>query len=335
MPGFTTDHLLDHARRSPLLARIRDYGAAVAGIYLTVLVRRGDEVVELDLNGSEAEVPEFCHVIRQTDEGLRRCKACRSLIAFGACYRGMSEFQCHGGVSVLAAPARRPESNAKNCIVVSSCAFASGSTANGWRRAKSHAKGLSVNLKTLRQAYHALPCVDEDRLRLAGAFVQLAATALTEAEQLLTLKVRTSGRGDLQPADCCAPPDGDDFAALLRLSQVAADDSGNAGACASLADLIKAMIERDPAMPFTIAKIAKAARLSPNHLSTLFHQQTGETFTDYLTGQRIKLAKRLLTDPTLSVKEVAQRAGFTDPAYFTRRFKSATAKTPTQWRDTI
>lgn len=331
MLASTTERLLDHARRSPLLARIRDHAAAVAGIYLTILVRRADEVIELDLTGSEAQLPEFCRVIRQSDEGLRRCTTCRSLIAFGACYRGMTEFQCHGGVSVLAAPVRRVESNPENCIVVSSCAFSHGSSASGWRRARSHADGLPLNLKTLRQAYHALPSVDADRIRLAGVFVDMAATALTELEQLLTRKDRMAGRGDVPRGDCSAPPDVDDFSALLRLSELAADDCDRA----SLADLVKGMIERNPSMPFTVGKIARAAHFSPNHFSTLFHQQTGETFIDYLTQQRIKLAKRVLMDPTISIKEVAQRAGFTDPAYFTRRFKAATGKTPTQWRDAI
>ena len=65
-------------------------------------------------------------------------------------------------------------------------------------------------------------------------------------------------------------------------------------------------------------ELAAAARLTPNHFTTLFREHTGRPFTEFLTEERIARAKKLLLNPTLSINEVAKLAGYDDPGYFTR-----------------
>lgn len=73
--------------------------------------------------------------------------------------------------------------------------------------------------------------------------------------------------------------------------------------------------------------------ISPNYLSQLFKKSLNTTFTDYLTGIRIRYACRLLETEELHVNEVGQKAGYPDYFYFSRVFKKMTGKTPTQYRD--
>ena len=97
-------------------------------------------------------------------------------------------------------------------------------------------------------------------------------------------------------------------------------------------DVVRAVVAHNPALPFTAATVARAARLSPNHFSSLFRKHSGETFSDFLTSQRVRLARDLLSDLTLSVNEVASRAGFQDAGYFSKRFKRTTGLSPLECR---
>ena len=100
MNSHSTDKLVEEIRKSPTLASLETMAKTVAGTSLVILLRRGTEVSRLGLLGDQAELPEFCTRMRADPEGKKSCMACRSLVALGASYRGVSEFACHGGTSV-------------------------------------------------------------------------------------------------------------------------------------------------------------------------------------------------------------------------------------------
>lgn len=191
---------------------------------------------------------------------------------------------------------------------------------------------LGVAAAQFKKAYYRLPLVADDKLPIAEAFMDLAATVVGEIEhsfsttrQIRELAWTTGYEGG--PAAFGQAFDLE----LLRMCNFSSGcaDSKNGF---TLTELVKSMVTRNPAMPYTVTSIARAARLTPNHLSMLFHRETGQTFTDFLTEQRLELAKELLKDIRLTVSEVAHRAGFADPAYFSRRFKNKVGISPTEWR---
>ena len=71
----------------------------------------------------------------------------------------------------------------------------------------------------------------------------------------------------------------------------------------------------DAALPTIAAKLGVTDR----HLRRIFHTEHGVTPIDYLTTQRLLLAKQLLTDTELSMADVALAAGFGSQ----RRFNAA------------
>ncbi len=83
---------------------------------------------------------------------------------------------------------------------------------------------------------------------------------------------------------------------------------------------------------FSLSDAASAVHLSPTYLAHLVKRETGKTFVELLTGRRIARAKELLVHTDLSVKEIAYRSGFTDVAYFSRRFRQVEGCTPVSIR---
>lgn len=91
-------------------------------------------------------------------------------------------------------------------------------------------------------------------------------------------------------------------------------------------------LEQRSGEPWTLAQMAKVARLSRTNLLRVFRQATGKSPIDYLIGLRIEAAKRLLRQGELSMTDIALETGFGDSNYFARKFRQATGRTPTAFR---
>lgn len=95
----------------------------------------------------------------------------------------------------------------------------------------------------------------------------------------------------------------------------------------------KEYIKANYSNSITLEDVAREINVSPQYLSKLFKEETGENFIDYLTGIRIRIAKNLLEDDEMSVKEICYSIGYSDPNYFSRIFKKVVGSTPTEYRD--
>ncbi|NCC69915.1 MAG: AraC family transcriptional regulator, partial [Clostridia bacterium] len=82
----------------------------------------------------------------------------------------------------------------------------------------------------------------------------------------------------------------------------------------------------------TLRQVANEVELSNNHFCTVFSQETGVTFTEYLTSLRIERAKKLLRDKQMRTSDVANSVGYNDPHYFSYLFKKYTDFSPRDYR---
>jgi two-component system response regulator YesN len=82
----------------------------------------------------------------------------------------------------------------------------------------------------------------------------------------------------------------------------------------------------------TLKSIAEEVFMSPSHLSTLFRQEMGINFLDYLHQHRIDKAKQLLKETNEKVYAVARQVGYYDEAHFVRFFKKWTGMLPSQYK---
>jgi YesN/AraC family two-component response regulator len=64
----------------------------------------------------------------------------------------------------------------------------------------------------------------------------------------------------------------------------------------------------------------------------VFKRATGFTVKEYVIKHRLTQAKHLLLNSSLSLIEIADKAGFKDPSYFGRMFRKYERTTPGQFR---
>jgi two-component system, response regulator YesN len=82
----------------------------------------------------------------------------------------------------------------------------------------------------------------------------------------------------------------------------------------------------------SLRDLACRANISASHFSSVFSQETHQTFKDYLTEVRITKAKELLRSTSLKSADIGYMVGYNDPHYFSSVFKKNTGYSPIEFR---
>ncbi len=103
--------------------------------------------------------------------------------------------------------------------------------------------------------------------------------------------------------------------------------AGEAGRLARLMEWLR----RHPAANHTVATMAGQAAMSPRTLQRQFRDATGMGPAEWLTRERVAIAKELLESP-LPLAQVAERAGFGSEETLRHHFRRLAATTPGAYR---
>ena len=114
------------------------------------------------------------------------------------------------------------------------------------------------------------------------------------------------------------------FSAVLDLRSEAVDGKYD-GIMQKAKTYINDHFEKDG---ISLNMVAAEVNLSPSHFSTVFGQEMGETFVEYLTRIRMEKAKELLRTTGKKVTEIAFEVGYWDAHYFSNLFKKTQGCTP-------
>jgi transcriptional regulator GlxA family with amidase domain len=93
-------------------------------------------------------------------------------------------------------------------------------------------------------------------------------------------------------------------------------------------DVVLVRLEDD----VTLADVAAQAGLSVRTLNRRFHEETGRTPMQWVTGVRIRRAQELLETTDHSVDRIAHLVGFASPAHFRTQFKRLSGVAPHAYR---
>lgn len=82
----------------------------------------------------------------------------------------------------------------------------------------------------------------------------------------------------------------------------------------------------------SVQDIADELEISLSYLSRVFKKHKDKTILEYITEKRIEMAKKMLIETNISIKEITGKIGYSDLSSFTRKFKSITGVTPGNYR---
>lgn len=92
-------------------------------------------------------------------------------------------------------------------------------------------------------------------------------------------------------------------------------------------------IENNCHRELTVSEITEVLGVSQPYLFKIFKENIGKSPKEFITGVKIKAAKRLLSETNLLVSEVAASVGFSDALAFSKSFSKKTGVSPTKYRN--
>ena len=88
--------------------------------------------------------------------------------------------------------------------------------------------------------------------------------------------------------------------------------------------------------PITQTDVAEALGVTPAYLSSVFHEEKGESYSKFLTRLRMMQAALLLkSNPSATIQSVAEQTGYASDKHFIGVFKKYFGTTPNEYRQQI
>jgi AraC family transcriptional regulator, regulatory protein of adaptative response / methylphosphotriester-DNA alkyltransferase methyltransferase len=103
---------------------------------------------------------------------------------------------------------------------------------------------------------------------------------------------------------------------------------------ASLLEEANAIVAQEYASDLSLDDIARRVASSRRQLQRAYAEIGGTTFRDHLTRVRMDRAAEMLTAQSLTVREVAHRVGYRQPAQFAKAFRRHRGVAPSDFRST-
>lgn len=117
----------------------------------------------------------------------------------------------------------------------------------------------------------------------------------------------------------------------IELLQGAGDQNGPGNA--ALMKQVLQFVDEHITEELDLNLVAEKFNRTPGYISTMFKKHVEGGFNSYLTNERVEIAKKLLTDGSISVQEVSELCGFHNSKYFSVVFKKTTGVSPREYRE--
>ncbi len=120
---------------------------------------------------------------------------------------------------------------------------------------------------------------------------------------------------------------------LTLLGELHRPSAGKASRSPRVAEAEKLALMELSNPDLSVAQLAVALGCSADYLSRRFHEERGVTLVQWITRERVAMAREQLADLRRTVAEVGWACGFASPSYFIRVFREQTGLTPNAWRE--
>ena len=92
---------------------------------------------------------------------------------------------------------------------------------------------------------------------------------------------------------------------------------------------------KEPSASWTIEDLARIAGMSRTNFAVQFQKKMAMSPMQYVTAWRLEIAKQCLADPSNSVSEAAEQAGYASDSAFARVFKREIGLSPASFRQKV
>ena len=79
--------------------------------------------------------------------------------------------------------------------------------------------------------------------------------------------------------------------------------------------------------------LSETVNLSPDYVSRVFKNETGENLSQFIANQRMEKAVFLMETTDFNISRIAQEVGCDNFSYFSKLFKKYTGVSPRVWRN--
>ena len=108
-----------------------------------------------------------------------------------------------------------------------------------------------------------------------------------------------------------------------------AEERGKSG---DMTGVIKNYIRDHLQETIYMSSLAGEVFLNEQYMMRMFKKSEGVSILEYITGERLRIAKQLLLETAYPIHQVAASVGYTNYSYFTRLFKREVGCTPQIYR---
>ena len=123
----------------------------------------------------------------------------------------------------------------------------------------------------------------------------------------------------------------DEHAIILGVREMG-ESEGDKNSSSVISDAKLYMLDHFSDPNLMLQDVAKKVGMSNSRFSTVFSQQSGQTFTEYLIHLRMNKAKELLRTTDTKSSQIASEVGYNDSHYFSYIFKKNVGITPSDYR---
>jgi AraC-like DNA-binding protein len=119
---------------------------------------------------------------------------------------------------------------------------------------------------------------------------------------------------------------------LTEVMQSAEERPANADDMNAVATWAHTYIRMNFDRPITTKRIADALGYNADYLGRIYRQVYGVTLTEAIQRRRVHMACDYLLDSSLTIDQIAEKCGYSDPDYFRRVFRRYMQLTPGEYR---
>lgn len=101
---------------------------------------------------------------------------------------------------------------------------------------------------------------------------------------------------------------------------------------ANVVERTKAYVNNHILGEISRSQVSKSIHVSPEYLSRVFRQKTGQSLVEYITDVKMNAAREMLSHSDKPVSQIASQLGYSNFSYFSQLFRSHFSLSPSEFR---